>query len=172
MLTLVTGGSASGKSEYAELLLKNVPGKKYYAATMHRTEDRETLERIRRHQKLREGKGFITVEQETDIACLSDLDAGGILVECMSNLLANEMYLAKRADAVSFILEGVDRLREKCHNIILVTLETGMDGRDYDAFTNAYIANMGRLNRELAVRADRVVEVVYSIPVVIKEVSE
>lgn len=172
MLTLVTGGSASGKSEYAEELLRSVEGKKYYVATMHRSEDQETMERIRRHRKLREGKGFLTVEQETDIGSFPYEDADGILVECMSNLLANEMYLAKREDAVSFILEGVDRLLEKCNNIILVTLETGMDGRSYDAFTNEYIANMGQLNAQLAGKADRVAEVVYSIPVMIKEVAE
>lgn len=170
MLTLVTGGSASGKSEYAEKLLCSAQGKKYYVATMHRSEDRETVERICRHRKLREGKEFLTVERETDIGSFPYEDADGILVECMSNLLANEMYLAKREDPVSFILEGIDRLLEKCNNIVLVTLETGMDGRCYDAFTNEYITNMGRLNSKLAGKADRVTEVVYSIPVMIKEV--
>lgn len=168
MLTLVTGGAACGKSEYAESLFGGVQGKIYYAATMHRSPDRETTERIRRHQKMREGRNFITLEQETDIGSLLVEKEDGILVECMSNLLANEMYAAKRENAVSFILEGVDRLREKCNNIVLVTLETGMDGIVYDAFTNGYIANMGRLNAELASRADKVVEVVYSIPVLIK----
>lgn len=170
MLTLITGGSASGKSEYAEKLLCGVSGMKYYVATMRRSMDKETLDRIYRHRKLREKKPFITVERETDIGSLVFHNAGGILVECMSNLLANEMYLEKREDAVSFILEGIDRLTEKCNNIILVTLETGMDGRCYDAFTNEYIANMGRLNSKLAKKADRVTEVVYSVPVMIKEV--
>lgn len=169
MLTLVTGGAACGKSEYAESLFDGTRGKIYYAAAMRRSPDRETMERIERHQKLREGKNFITLEQETDIGSLPVSGAEGVLVECMSNLLANEMYQAKRENVVSFILEGIDRLREKCHNIVLVTLETGMDGRIYDPFTNEYIANLGRLNAGLADRADRVVEVVYSIPVCIKE---
>ena len=143
-------------------------GTLYYAATMHRSPDRETQERIRRHQTLRAGKGFITLERETEIGSLPVIKADGIIVECMSNLLTNEMYDAKRENAVSFILEGIDRLCEKCHNIVLVTLESGMDGIEYDAFTSEYIANMGQLNMELAKRAARVVEVVYSIPVWIK----
>lgn len=170
MLTLVTGGCACGKSEYAENLLAGIAGRKYYIATMHRSQDAETVQRINRHRKLREGKDFVAIERETDIGALSVLEADGILVECMSNLLANEMYCAGRTDAVSFILNGVDRLRQKCNNIVMVTLETGMDGMVYDAFTNAYIANMGRLNAELAGRADSVVEVVYSIPVRLKGV--
>lgn len=170
MLTLVTGGAACGKSEYAENLLAGITGRKYYIATMHRSQDAETVQRINRHRKLREGKDFVVIERETDIGALSVLEADGILVECMSNLLANEMYCAGRTDAVSFILNGVDRLRQKCNNIVMVTLETGMDGMVYDAFTNAYIANMGRLNAELAGRADSVVEVVYSIPVRLKGV--
>lgn len=168
MLTLVTGGAACGKSEYAEGLFAEVPGKLCYVATMHPSRDRETMERIKRHRKLREGKRFVTVEWERDMGNLPVADADGILVECMSNLLANEMYNGAGENAVSYILEGIDRLREKCNNIVLVTLEAGMDGMVYDAFTNDYIANMGRLNAELAERADRVVEVVYSVPVMIK----
>lgn len=172
MLTLVTGGAACGKSEYAESLFESVTGTLYYGATMRRTPDAETQERIRRHRLMRAGKGFVTLECETDIGSLPIDKADGIIVECMSNLLANEMFDAKRENAVSFILEGIDRLCEKCHNIVLVTLELGMDGIEYDAFTNAYIANMGQLNAALAERADRVVEVVYSIPVCIKGVLE
>lgn len=170
MLTLVTGGAACGKSEYAESLFAGMEGKLYYAATMRSLPDMETQERIRRHRMMRAGKGFITLEQETDIGSLPVVKADGIIVECMSNLLANEMYDAGRKNAVSFILEGIDRLREKCHNIVLVTLEAGMDGLEYDAFTNEYIVNMGQLNAGLAKRADRVVEIVYSIPVCIKGV--
>ena len=172
MLTLVTGGAACGKSEYAESLFAGIEGTLYYAATMHRAPDNETQERIRRHRMMRAGKGFITLEQETDIGSLPLEKAGGIIVECMSNLLANEMFDEKRKNVVSFILEGIDRLCEKCHNIVLVTIESAMDGIGYDAFTNEYIVKMGQLNTALAKRADRVVEVVYSIPVCIKGVLE
>ena len=46
MLTLVTGGAACGKSEYAESLFAGIEGTLYYAATMHRAPDNETQERI------------------------------------------------------------------------------------------------------------------------------
>ena len=65
MFILVTGGSGSGKSEYAENLLEDSPGK-YYIATMQ-VYDAEGRKKVARHQRLRAGKGFQTIEQTRDI---------------------------------------------------------------------------------------------------------
>ena len=46
MFTLVIGGAASGKSEYAESLLLGAPGPRYYLATMEPMEDAECRARI------------------------------------------------------------------------------------------------------------------------------
>ncbi len=62
MLYLVTGGSASGKSAYAEsLLLQSEAKHRVYLATM-RPWDEECVKRIERHRWMREGKGFSTAE--------------------------------------------------------------------------------------------------------------
>ncbi len=62
MLYLVTGGSASGKSAYAESLLWQSEAKRrVYLATM-RPWDEECVRRIERHRQMREGKGFSTAE--------------------------------------------------------------------------------------------------------------
>ena len=77
MLELVTGGSGSGKSAYAEehicrihRILSRKAGRKlplfYIAAMIPRGE--ETLRKIERHRKMRETKGFQTLEWHTDIA--------------------------------------------------------------------------------------------------------
>ena len=62
MFHLVTGGSGSGKSEYAEQLImefgeKEPWRKRYYLATMMPFGE-ETKQKIERHRKMREGKGF------------------------------------------------------------------------------------------------------------------
>ena len=62
MFTLVTGGAASGKSEYAESLAMRLPGRRIYLATM-RPADPESLARINRHRRLRQGRGFDTLER-------------------------------------------------------------------------------------------------------------
>ena len=61
MLALVTGGSGSGKSAWAEdLVLSLGEGRRIYIATMYPF-DEESHRRIERHRKMRAGKGFETV---------------------------------------------------------------------------------------------------------------
>ena len=70
MILLVTGGSASGKSEYAEnralQLAKTEQKKLIYLAAM-KPFGEEAAKRIERHRQLRAGNGFETVERYTDI---------------------------------------------------------------------------------------------------------
>ena len=92
MLTLVLGGSASGKSEYAEqLVLEAGAGPRFYIATME-PYDEECLRRISRHRAMRASKGFETLECPRGLAGLALPRPGVALLECMSNLVANEMF--------------------------------------------------------------------------------
>ena len=95
MLYMIFGGSGSGKSEYAEdLAVKLCPGEKIYLATLQDI-DEEMEKRIKDHRAMRKGKHFTTVEQGL---ALETLDVSGqklVLLECMTNLLANEMYSPK-----------------------------------------------------------------------------
>ena len=104
MITLITGGSGSGKSAYAEKYICHVSHEKgykekYYIATMQVFDD-EGQRKIDRHRRLRAGKGFITIEQPRDIQnAISKLQSESCLktgrsalLECMSNLVANEMF--------------------------------------------------------------------------------
>ena len=77
-MTLILGGSGSGKSAYAEeYLCALAKGKrKYYLATM-KCFDEETRAKISRHRKMRKGKDFSTIEQPVDILCaLSHMEKG------------------------------------------------------------------------------------------------
>lgn len=62
MMTLIMGGSGSGKSAYAENYIASLSeGKrKYYIATMQAS-DSESRKKVGRHQMLRSGKGFLTI---------------------------------------------------------------------------------------------------------------
>lgn len=191
MFLLVTGGSGSGKSEYAEqrVLSFSAEGniQRFYIATMIPF-GREGRERVQRHQAQRAGRGFQTVERYTDLAGLAlkrtkrdrvydqaesqpiDQECD-VLLECMSNLLANEMFDDKGSHekAVDTILCGIDRLRENCRNFVVVTNDVFSDGISYDQDTERYIRNLGQINQRLAEMADEVVEVVYSVPVLHKK---
>jgi phosphoribosylaminoimidazolecarboxamide formyltransferase/IMP cyclohydrolase/phosphoribosylaminoimidazolecarboxamide formyltransferase len=52
----------------------------------------ETMKKIERHHRLRAGKGFRTLEKYTDLSELEIPKNQGILLECISNLVANELY--------------------------------------------------------------------------------
>lgn len=86
MLTLIIGGAASGKSEYAEHLAAAAPGPRVYLATMRR-HDAECEARIEKHRAARAGRGFVTCEREAGLSGLA-LPAGTrtVLLEDLGNL--------------------------------------------------------------------------------------
>ena len=92
MLTIVTGGSGSGKSAFAEdKVLAFGEAQRVYIATMHPF-DEESHKRIERHRKMRAGKGFETIECYVNLKEQTLPEKGVVLLECMSNLTANEMF--------------------------------------------------------------------------------
>lgn len=172
MFVLVTGGSASGKSEYAEGLTCSLAGpgvSPTYLATME-PHGAEGGERIRRHKARRENKGFITVECPRDLPLVYERCGPVMLLECLSNLTANEMFRGNGVvpDAADTVLSEVVGLMERTDHLIVVTNEIFSDGGSYPAETLAYLSTLGELNRRLAARADRVVEVVCGIPLMRK----
>ena len=68
MFLVVTGGSGSGKSAYAEKRVASFGShlKRYYLATMENC-DEESEKRIQRHRAMRADKGFETIESPRDI---------------------------------------------------------------------------------------------------------
>lgn len=193
MIYVITGVSGSGKSEYAEnLAVKLAAGDPlYYVATME-PYGQEGKRRIERHHKLRAGKGFQTIECYRNITQIIERTGADrcrkstILLECMSNLLANEMFgkqcnelvtekvqLSEGAFPVQIesrspadrLLSGMSYISRQCRHLIIVTNEVFSDGIKYAPETREYIRQLGRLNRELVSMADEAVEVVYTVPV-------
>lgn len=168
MLTLVSGGAASGKSEYAEGIAAACGGPLVYLATMQVWGD-EDRRRVERHRAMRAGKGFLTVERPDDLAGLTLPPARTVLLECLSNLTANECFGRLGLEgAEARILKGIDLLYPQVEYLVVVTNELFSDGIAYPAETRRYLEVLATVNRALANRADRVVEVVCGLPVVWK----
>ena len=167
MLILVTGGSGSGKSAFAESVvmgLKTRPN--LYIATMYPF-DEECHRRIARHRLMRRDKGFETLECYTGLKDAKIPSSGTTLLECMSNLLANEQFELGGTDEeiLDRIQQGIQNLKEQTDDLIIVTNEIFSDGCRYDAETVRYIRLLGNLNIRMAEEADAVTEVVYGIPI-------
>lgn len=176
MMTLIIGGSGSGKSAYAEdsIVSLSKDRKKYYIATMQ-IYDEEGEKKMERHRILRSGKGFSTIEQPVDIEKAAEKMEDGertALLECISNLTANEMFSGEVPETEEVITEkivgGIASLNRKLTHLVIVSNNVFEDGNVYDDTTMAYIRAMGRINQKLAELADEVVEVVVGIPFMIK----
>lgn len=173
MLTLVVGGAASGKSQYAEDLVLGTPLPRYYLATME-VWDAECAARVEKHRQMRAKKQFATVECPLDLDSVQLPARGTVLLEDLGNLVANELYDPQGAGdaAVSAILGGVDRLAKQCTDLVIVTNEVFSGGADYADDTHRYLLALAQLNNAIAARADRVVQVVCGIPVYYKGVEK
>ncbi len=162
MRELVIGASGSGKSEYAENLLASKHNL-YYVATMQPF-GKVGQDRIKKHRLQREGKGFITVERYTDIGKAELPDRSNVLLECMGNLVANELYEVG-GGAAERILSGIEELSEKCESLVIVTNDVFCDSASYNEEMMRYISCLGFINREIAKRFGGVVEVTCGIGV-------
>ena len=184
MVTLVIGGSGSGKSEYAESLILDMgERRRIYIATM-KPWDEECEKRIERHRRMRAKKQFETVECYRN---LKDLNLGtlkthgAVLLECMSNLVSNELFgtgemdeapILTEEEAAEEILKGILHIKEQAKDLVIVTNEVFSDGDGYSEETNTYRRILGEINRRAAAVADSVVEVVAGIPVIVFEAQQ
>ena len=203
MLHIVYGGSASGKSSYAESFAMSLQGegRLLYIATMYpykwnTTEiDPETMQRIERHRAVRADKGFDTVECYRHVEHIVAKRQDVLLLECMSNLLANEMYLEQDSDDGGLaetmsevektgvgmsetlspvskkIVQALVNLSTRVQDVVIVTNDVFSDGGSltYDESTREYVKNLAEINCALAREAATVTEVVCGIPVIVKK---
>ena len=170
MLHLITGGSGSGKSAFAEQCILNLgEAPRIYIATMYPF-DEESRRRIARHREMRREKRFTTIESFTGLSGVQVTSRTNVLLECLSNLTANELYRADGAGEKTkeAILSGVQSLLEQAASLIIVTNEIFSDEIVYDPETVRYQKLLGSLNTELAKWADRVTEVACGIPLSVK----
>lgn len=189
-IILISGAGASGKSEYAEKLAIDMhEDRLIYVATMSAYDD-ESKKKIDIHKKRRINTDYETIEKPYDIEgivpFITPYDSNKrstILIECISNLLANEMYgraetgakagicnnSKLKAQPSQRIIDGIKSVADtQLADIVVVTNEVFADGIEYDASTMEYISQLGRINCELAAMSDTVVEVACGRPVVWK----
>ena len=165
MIVLVTGGSGCGKSVWAEKLIQRWPREnRIYLATMQ-LEDRESAQRAARHRAQRAGLGFQTLEWGKDLAHAPIPEKSILLLEDLVNWTANEMFDGGDPDRV---VPALKQLAFRCRHLVMVTGNLFSDGMPYSPSVREYLRRLAEINRQAAELADCAVEVVYSVPVVLK----
>ncbi len=178
-MILVYGGSSSGKSEFAEKITTDLSGSRtlFYMATMESV-SKDAKERIKRHKSLRNGKGFVTIEEMYVPSLHANKVKGGVvLLECMSNLTANVMFkrfgsgIPKEEEIEKLSKETFEELKnldEYAYELVIVSNNIFGQGKDPDAWCDAYMRYLGRVNALVAGASNAFYEVISGVPVKIK----
>ena len=182
MITLIYGGSGSGKSDFAEEYVCKLPYKdRFYLATM-KDSGAEAKVRIKKHRINRQGKGFVTLEHDVDIKNaisiveeMAKKEDSVILLECLSNLVANEMFkdgeVKPEETCVEKVLSDIKAVADNVSSMVIVTNNIFEDGNSYDDCTKEYMRALGKINRILAGLSDEVYEVVVGIGIRVSRLS-
>ena len=160
-LTLVLGGANSGKSTFAEgLALKSGLSKTYLATAQ--AFDAEMRAKIYAHQKMRENADWTTVEAPLDISKPINAASGIILVDCLTMWLSNHILAEKPVDGLA--QEFLSAQASTSAHIIAVSNEVGLGIVPDNKMARTFRSAQGKLNQDIAQKADLVVNVIAGLP--------
>ncbi|MEM8653942.1 MAG: bifunctional adenosylcobinamide kinase/adenosylcobinamide-phosphate guanylyltransferase [Pseudomonadota bacterium] len=168
-LTLVLGGAASGKSQWAETLILNSGLKPVYLATS-RIWDQEMQAKVDLHQA-RRGLEWVTVDAAQGVEDALDVAKADqcVLLECATMWLTNLMMDdADLTDAQTLLFEALGACAAP---VVVVSNEVGQGIVPENALARRFREAQGRLNIALAAQADTVWHVLAGLPQLRKGVA-
>lgn len=152
MITFIIGPNDSGKSSYAESLIEQGTNRRYYIATMIPYGSGGEA-RVKKHIKMREHLNMITIEDPYFIRADEIEDSSDVLLEDLSNLIANRMFGDGNVD---LIIDELKALAKKVSNLIIVSIG-GIMAEGYDEETVRYIKALNSINHSIETIADKTV---------------
>ena len=166
-LSLVLGGARSGKSAFAERLVLGSGARPVYLATAQAFDD-EMQDRIAAHKKLREGQGWVTIEETVALAdeVLQRAADEVVLLDCATLWLSNVM-LAEH-DVAQATARLLDALRQCAARVVVVSNEVGLGIVPDNALARRFRDAQGILNQAIAAEAGLVVAVMAGLPLALK----
>jgi adenosylcobinamide kinase/adenosylcobinamide-phosphate guanylyltransferase len=168
MLTLITGGARSGKSNFAQSLCPNGARVTYVATAT--AGDAEMASRIAHHRRSRPAE-WRTVEEPLAVPAAIRTGAPEsdiILLDCLTLWLSNLFHAPDLVEgdldrASSELIEAASGI-----NLIAVTNELGSGIIPESPLARRFCDAQGRLNQRVAAAADSVYLLVAGIPMQIK----
>lgn len=178
MIKLVIGGARSGKSEFAENLIK---GENYvcYIATATITDD-EMAFRVKKHREQRPSVWRTCEKNEGISQCIGSEPT--YLLDDITNLISNIMFnITGGAEEITDVLmtdvensviseldKFINEIRTRDNELIMVSNEVGMSIVPENKLARHFRDIQGRVNKYLAHLADEVYFMVAGIEVRVK----
>jgi adenosyl cobinamide kinase/adenosyl cobinamide phosphate guanylyltransferase len=153
VITLVLGGTRSGKSAVAETLARRSAGSVTYIATGVAT-DEAMAARIQAHRE-RRPRAWDTVEAGADLAAaLRNAPAGTAIVDALGT------WVAAHHDFDVNVDDLLDALASRAGDTVIVSDEVGLGVHPSTEAGRRFRDTLGLVNRAVADRADDVLLVV------------
>lgn len=166
-VTLVLGGARSGKSRYAESLLRSHPEVTYVApGPVPDGSDPEWAERISRHQARRPASW--TTHENTELAVVIRAAGHPLLIDCLSTWLTQLIDDIDGWGDLERTTSHVEKETERllaalslaAADVVLVTSEVGSSVVPGTASGRVFRDELGRLNAAVSAASDHVFLVV------------
>jgi adenosyl cobinamide kinase/adenosyl cobinamide phosphate guanylyltransferase len=148
MITLVLGGTRSGKSEVAELLAAGTADRVTYVAT-GTPSDADMATRIAAH-RARRPTGWVTLEATTDLPRVLTTIDGTAVVDSLGS------WVAAHADLAPDVAGLSRALATRAADTIVVSEEVGLGVHAPTEAGRRFADALGELNRAVADMADEV----------------
>lgn len=180
-LTLVLGGTRSGKSEFAEHLAQKWGEKVTYIATAACL-DEEMVRRVAKHRQSRPAH-WPTVEATQEVPAVLEKVAPTsqvILIDCLTLLVSNLLFQEQNEEGplevekrvLTEIEELAIKARESQAKVIIVSSEVGLGLVPDNELGRLYRDILGKANQIMAREARNVYLVIAGIPVELKALSQ
>src|SRR4051812_40176827 len=167
MTTLVLGGARSGKSAFAERLVRDSALQRIYLATATAGDD-EMQARIS-HHRIQRGDGWRTIEEPLELVPTLARESAkdrAVLVDCLTLWLSNLMHAGRDAEAETRRL--ADWLGKAQHPVVLVSNEVGLGLVPETPLGRSFRDAQGRLNQAIAAAVPNVVFIAAGLPLRLK----
>jgi adenosylcobinamide kinase/adenosylcobinamide-phosphate guanylyltransferase len=165
-LTLIIGGTRSGKSAFATELAKKHKHVGYIATAdsgqSSQFDDGEMLERIQKHRKSRPAE-WKTIEAPLALdKAISNINGtvDVILIDCITIYVTNMLLGSHKEEGDEHIIDAINKLCSVCKNtpfhVIIVTNEVGYGVVPDNAISRRFRDIAGYANQIIAREADNV----------------
>ncbi len=179
-VTLITGGSRSGKSEFAEKILENEADVLYIATSI--ITDEEMEERVKKHRDRRKNswetyEGYKKLDEQIELYKGSSIMLDSVTTMLTNMIFENDIDFEKVAKAeIGNVLDlaknefkkFIDKAKEENKNLIMVTDEVGSGLIPEYKLGRIFRDLLGSLNQYIAALCDEVYLVCCGIPLKLK----